>query len=155
MRIRHSNNHSSSPNHLSHSNNKSLLEKQQKDIDYLIKKVKYLESKISELERCFFFTQLVNSLLGGKIDYQEQYSRQPSLVISEIKEPGDDKTDLDKIAESLARKRDINKHIVIKNIDKTHAIGKIDEKDLQRRIVKFTSESFKEKVFQKHKKNEN
>ena len=94
-------------------------------------------------------------MLGGKIDYQEQYSRQPSLVISEIKEPGDDKTDLDKIAESLARKHDINKHIVIKNIDKTHAIGKIDEKDLQRRIVKFTSESFKEKVFQKHKKNEN
>ena len=39
------NNHTFSPNLLCNSSDKSLLEKQQKDIDYLIKKVKYLEGK--------------------------------------------------------------------------------------------------------------
>ena len=42
--------------------------------------------------------------------------------------------------------------IIRKNIDKTHPISKTDEKGQQRRIVKFTSDSFKEKVFKKHKK---
>ena len=43
-------------------------------------------------------------MLGAKMDYQEQYSRQPGLVISEIKEPGGDKNDLEKIAESWQEK---------------------------------------------------
>ena len=58
-----SNNRTYSPNRLSNSNNKSLLVKQQKDIDYLVKKVKYFEGKISELEGCLFVTQRFNSLL--------------------------------------------------------------------------------------------
>ena len=147
-----SNNHTSSPNHLSNSSDKSLLEKQQKDTNYLIKKVRYLEGKISELEGCLFVTQQVNSLLEATIDCQQQYSRFSSLVISEMNEPGDDKNDLDKLAETLARESDINKDIVFKNIDKTHPISKIEEKDLQHRIVKFTSNSFKEKTFKKYKK---
>ena len=69
-----------------------------------------------------------------------------------MNEPADDKNDLDKVAKTLARESDISKDIIIKNIDKTHPIGKTDEKDLQRRIVKFTFHSFKEKVFKKHKK---
>ena len=77
-----SNNHTSSPNHLSNSNDKSLLVKQQKDIDYVIKKVRYLEGKISELKGCLFFTQQVNSLSAAKIDCQEHYSRRPCFVIS-------------------------------------------------------------------------
>ena len=67
--------------------------------------------------------------------------------------PGDDENDLDKVAKTLARERDINKDIVIKNIDKTHPIGKIGEYGLQCKIVKFTSDSFKEKVFKTHKEN--
>ena len=70
-----------------------------------------------------------------------------------MSEPGDNENNLDKVAETLARESNINKYIIIKNIDKTHHIGKTDEKGLQRRIAKFTSDSFKEKVFKKHKKN--
>ena len=70
-----------------------------------------------------------------------------------MNEPDDDKNDLDKVAETLARESDINKDIVIRNIGKTHTFGKIDKNGLQRRIVKFTTDSFKEKVFKKHKKN--
>ena len=177
-----SNNHTSSPNHLSNSNDKSLLVKQQKDIDYVIKKVRYLEGKISELKGCLFFTQQVNSLSAAKIDCQEHYSRRPCFVISRMNEPDDDINEnptkcsitlkqfvctnrrivwvcltILKFTETLARESETNKYImsldVMKNIDKTYPIDKIDEKGLQRKIVKSTSDSFKEKVFKKHKKN--
>ena len=50
-----SSNHTS-PNQLSNSSKKNLFDKQHKDIDYLVKKVRYLEGKISELEGCLFVT---------------------------------------------------------------------------------------------------
>ena len=140
-----SSNHTSTPDHLSNSGNKSLLENEQKDIDYLIKKVRYLEGKIT-------VTQWDNSLLEAKSDCQEQYSRCPCLVIRKMNEPGDDESDLDKFTETLARESNINKDVVIKNIDKTHTIGKIDEKGLQCRIVKFTSDSFKKKYLKNTRK---
>ena len=70
-----------------------------------------------------------------------------------MNELGDEENDLENIAKTLARESDIHKDIVIRNIDKTHPIGKIDDKGLQCRIVKFTSDSFSKKVFKKHKKN--
>ena len=50
-----SSNHTS-PNQLSNSSKKNLFDKQHKDIDYLVKKVRYLEGKIFELEGCLFVT---------------------------------------------------------------------------------------------------
>ena len=70
-----------------------------------------------------------------------------------MNKPGEEENDFENVAETLARESDIHKDIVIRNINKTHPIGKIDDKSLQCRIVKFTSDSFKEKVFKKHKKN--
>ena len=70
-----------------------------------------------------------------------------------MNEPGEEENDLENVAETLARESDIHKDIVIRNIDKAHPIGKIDDKGLQRKIVKFTSDSFREKAFKKHKKN--
>ena len=70
-----------------------------------------------------------------------------------MNEPGDNENDSDKVAKTLARESHTSKDIIIKNIDKTHLISKTGEKGLQRRIVKFTLNSFKEKVFQKYKKN--
>ena len=69
-----------------------------------------------------------------------------------MNKPAGNKNNLDKVAGTLARESNISKGIIIKNIDKTHPISKTDEKRLQRRIVKFTSDSFKEQVFKKHKK---
>ena len=69
-----------------------------------------------------------------------------------MNEPVDEENDLENVTETLARESDIHKEIVIRNIDKTYPIRKIDDKGLQCRIVKFTSDSFKEKVFKKHKK---
>ena len=39
-----------------------------------------------------------------------------------MSEPGDNENNLDKVAETLARESNINKYIIIKNIDKTHHI---------------------------------
>ena len=69
-----------------------------------------------------------------------------------MNEPGDDRNDLDKVAETLARESNISKDIIIKNVNKTYPISKTDEKGLQHRIVKFTSDSFKGKVFKKQEK---
>ena len=66
-----------------------------------------------------------------------------------MNEPGDEENDLDKVAEPQARESDTSKDIIIKNIDKTHPISKTGEKGLQRRIVKFTLNSFKEKSISK------
>ena len=112
-----------------------------------------MEGKIYELESCLFATQQINSLLEKKTDSQERYSKWPYLVISRMNKPGDEKNDLHKVAETLAKENDITKDIIIKNIDKTHPIGRTYKKGLQRRIVKFTSNSFEEKPFKKHKKN--
>ena len=106
-------------------------------IDCLLKKVRYLEGDFSELEGCLFVIQRVNSLLEVKL-----------IARSSI--PGDH---VWKLAEPLAREYDTSKDIIIKNIDKTYVISTTDEKSLQRRIAKFTLDSFKEKVFQKYKKN--
>ena len=90
-----------------------IKEGQQKGTDYLKKKVRYLEGKISELG-CLFVTQPVNSLLEAAIDYQEKYSRPPYVVIIKMNEPGDDENNLDKVAETLARESSIQKDIVKK-----------------------------------------
>ena len=96
-------------------------------IDCLLKKVRYLEGEISELEGCLFVIQREwQFFAGSEIDYQEQYSRRPCLVISRMNEPGDEENDLDKVAEPLAREGDTSKDIIIKNIDKTHPISKTD-----------------------------
>ena len=70
-----------------------------------------------------------------------------------MNKPGDDEDDLHKVAETLAKENNITKDIIIKNIDKTHPISKTDKKDVQHRIVKFTSDSFEEKLFKKHEEN--
>ena len=69
-----------SPNHLNNSSknsDKRFLQKQQSNKDYLRKNVRYLESKISELEGCLFVTQWDQLLLEAKFGCQEQYSRRP------------------------------------------------------------------------------
>ena len=148
-----SNNHTS-PKQLSNSSEKNLFNKQQKDIDYLVKKVRCIwrAKSLSQKVACLSPSEWVNSLLEAKIDCQEQYSRWPCLVLNGMNKPADIKNNLDKVARTLARESNISKGIIIKNIDKTHPISKTDEKRLQRRIVKFTSDSFKEQVFKKHKK---
>ena len=127
-----------------------ILEEQQKAIAYLKRKVELLEGKIFELEGQIHIAQTVSTLLKVKIDDQEQYSRRPCLVISGLAEPGEE-DELQKVANTIEDEAGIARNIVIRNISKAHPIEQADENGKQKRIVNFTSDSFKEAVYRKHK----
>ena len=109
-----------------------------------------LEGKIFQLEGQVHISQTVNTLLEAKFDDQEQYSRRPCLVISGLARLGEE-DELQKVATTIEDETGITRNTVIRNIDKTHPIGQADENGKQKRIVKFTSDSFKETVYRKHK----
>ena len=93
-------------------------------------------------------------------DAQEQYSRRPCLVINGMAKPGhqevaDNSDDVKQVIETLERECGISQDVIKNNLDKTHPIGRPDEYGKQLRIVKFTTDSFKETVFRKHKHQRN
>ena len=129
---------------------KNLIEDQQKTIDKLMKRIITLEGKFHELERRLLITQTVNHHLESMIDSQVQYSHRPCLVINRMAEPGNESDDEKLIVSRLKEETGIDEDIIQQNINKIHPIGQ-PEDGKQCRIVKFTSNSFKEKVFMKHK----
>ena len=66
-------------------------------------------------------------------------------------EGADNSDDVSQVIETLERECRISPDLIKNNLDKTHPIGHPDEYGKQRRIVKFTTDSFKETVFRKHK----
>ena len=100
-----------------------------------------MEGRISELESQIGITQTVISLFQTKIDNQEQYSRRPCLVINGLEELGDE-DEIQKIAVTIEEETGISRNTVIKNLNKTHPIGQVDDAGKQKRIVKFISDSF-------------
>ena len=67
-----------------------------------------------------------------------------------LAQPGEE-DELQKVATTIEDETGITRNTVIRNIDKTHPIGQADENGKQKRIVKLTSDSFKEVVYRKHK----
>ena len=103
-----------------------------------------LEGKPVELEGRIFVTQRVNSQLDNMIDRQYQYSRRPCLLVKDIREPSiENDRDVDDFAAILEKETGIGKDIILANVDKTNSIGRV-ENGKQVRIVKFTSDHFKE-----------
>ena len=88
------------------------------------------------------------------IDLQAQYYRRPSLMINRMAEPRNKNDDEKLILSGLKEKTGISEDVIQQNIDKIHPIGQ-PEDGKQRRIVKFTSDSFKERVFVKKNVYEN
>ena len=82
------------------------------------------------------------------IDLQAQYYRRPSLMINRMAEPRNKSDDEKLILSGLKEKTGISEDVIQQNIGKIHPIGQ-PEDGKQRRIVKFTSDSFKERVFVK------
>ena len=128
----------------------NLIEDQQKTIDKLMKRIITLEGKFHELEGRLLITQTVNRHLESMIDSQVQYSCRPCLVINGMAEPRNESDDEKLVVSRLKEETGIDEDVIQQNIDKIHPIGQ-PEDGKQRRIVKFTSDSFKERVFMKHK----
>ena len=72
-----------------------------------------------------------------------------------MKKPGnedDENNDFEAVIETLAKESNIREDTIRENVvDKIHLLGKPDRDGHQLRIVKFTSDSFKETVFKRHK----
>ena len=123
-------------------------------------KIHALEAKVYELEGRINITQTVDSHLQNTVDALEQYSRRPCLVTNGMAKPGreegaDNSDDVKQVIETIEREWAIRQDIIKNNLDKTHPIGRPDEYGKQLRIVKFTTDSFKETVFRKHKHHRN
>ena len=65
----------------------------------------------------------------------------------------DHHTDWEKTITTLSKESGILKDIIKENIDNIHPLGKPDEEGRQLRILKFTSNSFKENICPCHEKN--
>ena len=71
-------------------------------------------------------------------------------MINGIAEPGNESDDEKLILSRLKEETGIDEDVIEQNIDKIHPIGQ-PEDGKQCRIVKFTSDSFKERLFMKNK----
>ena len=124
------------------------IKKQQLTISRLEAKVDNLEGKVIMLESHICGT--VNENLRVMIDNQEQYSQQPCMVVSGMAAPDTDAEhgeDFGKVVNVLSEESGIDEETVKVNIDKIHPIGVIGDNRKQQRIIKFKSDSFKEKIF--------
>ena len=111
-----------------------------------MKRISTLEGKFYELEGRLLITQTVNRHLESMIDSQAQYSRRPCLVINEMAEPGNESDDEKIVLSRRKEETGMDEDVIQQNIHKSHPIDQ-SEDGKQRRIVKFTSDSFKDKVF--------
>ena len=102
----------------------------------MLKRISTLKGKFHELEGRLLITQTVNRYLESMIDSQAQYSRRPCLVINGMAEPENKSNDKKLILSRPKEETGIDEDVIQQNIDK---------------IVKFSSDSFKERVFMKHK----
>ena len=136
---------------------KILLHQLQKQKNAFQPKIK-ISSKINRrslissriLEGRLLVTQTVNHYLESMIDSKAEYSRRTYLEINGITEPGNESADEKLVASRLKKETRIDEDVFQQNIDKIYSISEPkDEK--QRRIVKFTSDSFEKRVFMKHK----
>ena len=137
-----------------------LIEEQQKVITRMQEKIHALEAKVYRLEGQMNVTQTANSHLSNMVDAKEQYSRRPCLVVTGMAKPGhkkgaDNSDDLKQVMETLERKFEISQDVIKNNLAKMHAIGRPDVYGKQLRIVKFTTDSFKETIFRKRKNQRN
>ena len=115
-----------------------------------MKRIIILDAKFHDLEGRLLITQTVNCHLESMIDLQAQYSRRSCLVTNGMAEPGNESDDEKLVLSRLKEETGIDEDVIQQNIDKIHPTGQ-PEDGKQHRIVKFTSNSFKERVFMKHK----
>ena len=129
---------------------------QQETIEKLLQRVEVLENKVQMLESSMMVTKTTSDNLKIMLDNQQQYSRRPCMIVTGMSPPGNEVSnteDAENVLSVLSTESGLDKNIIEQNVDKIHPVGKIvNEK--QQRIVKFTSDSFKERIYlaQKQKK---
>ena len=114
----------------------------------LLERVVNLETRVKDLESELSITKTTSVSLKIMLDNQQQYSRRSCVVVSGMEAPVDEvnnSENAENILSILATESGIDKNIIANNIDKVHPIGATLNNN-QQRIVKFKTNSFKEKI---------
>ena len=146
-----------SPQQLNHQIHKSedIIEKQQKIVEELMERVGRVEGTVSAMEGELAVIRNVNTLLSCQLDEADSYSRRSCMIVTGLRKPEDDKTNEDdalNVILAVAKETGVDENDFRKHVDKIHPIGGAKNGN-QARIIKFTTHSFKEKVFLQHKRN--
>ena len=146
-----------SPQQLNHQIHKSedIIEKQQKIVEELMERVGRVEGTVSAMEGELAVIRNVNTLLSCQLDEADSYSRRSCMIVAGLRKPEDDKTNEDdalNVILAVAKETGVDENDFRKHVDKIHPIGGAKNGN-QARIIKFTTHSFKEKVFLQHKRN--
>ena len=120
-----------------------------------MERVSRLEGTISAMEGELAVVRNVSTLLSCQLDDADSYSRRSCMIVTVLRKPENDETNEDdalNVISAVAKEAGIDKNDFRKQVDKIHPIGGAKNRN-QARIIKFTTHTFKEKVFLQHKRN--
>ena len=112
-----------------------------------------MEGTVFAMESELAVIRNVNTLLSCQLDEADSYSRRSCMIVMDLRKPEDDKTNEDdalNVISAVAKEAGVDENDSRKHVDKIHPIGGT-KNGSQARIIKFTTHSFKEKVFLQHK----
>ena len=113
-----------------------------------------LEGNVSAMKGELAVVRNVNTLLSRQPDEVDSYSRRSCMIVTGLQKPENDEKNEDdalNVISAVAKEAGIDENDFRKHVDKIHPIGGAKNGN-QARIIKFTTHSFKEKVFLQHKR---
>ena len=120
-----------------------------------MERVGRLEGNVSAMKGELAVVRNVNTLLSRQPDEVDSYSRRSCMIVTGLQKPENDEKNEDdalNVISAVAKEAGIDENDFRKHVDKIHPIGGAKNGN-QARIIKFTTHSFKEKVFLQHKRN--
>ena len=120
-----------------------------------MERVGRLEGTVSAMEGELAVIRNVNTLLLRQLDKADSYSQRSCMIVTGLWKPEDDETNEDdalNVISSVAKEAGVDENDFRKHVNKIHPIGG-SKNGNQARIIKFTTHSFKEKVFLQQKRN--
>ena len=122
-----------------------------------MERVGRLEGTISTMEGELAVVRNVNTLLSRQLDEADSYSRRACMIVAGLRKPVNDEANEDdtlNVISAVAKEAGIDDNDFRKHVDKIHPIGGAKNGNQARvTVTKFTTYSFKEKVFLQHKRN--
>ena len=119
-----------------------------------MERVGRLEGNVSAMKGELAVVRNVNTLLSRQPDEVDSYSRRSCMIVTGLQKPENDEKNEDdalNVISAVAKEAGIDENDFRKHVDKIHPIGDAKNGN-QARIIKFTTHSFKEKVFLQHKR---
>ena len=120
-----------------------------------MERVGRLEGSVSVMEGELAVVRNVNILLSRHLDEADSYSRRSCMIVTSLRKPENGETNEDdalNVISAVAKEAGIDENYFRNHVGKIHPIGGAKNGN-QARIIKFTTHSFKEKIFLQHKQN--